>query len=168
MTQHPPGSDVCVISTGGTFDKSYDPVSESMQLSGRSSIPDILADCGATDIAFEQVMQIDSLAMTDASRQTIADVAAKLGYGRYVIVHGTSTMMETARKFQDLRLKGVHVFTGAMVPFCYKQTEASFNLGGAIALARALPEGVYVYMHGRIFDPAHARKDIAAARFVDE
>ena len=91
-----------------------------------------------------------------------------MGYGRYVVVHGTSTMLETARKFQQLGLDGVYVFTGAMVPFCYKQTEASFNLGGAIALARTLPKGIYVHMHGRIFDPAASRKDVAAARFVDE
>ncbi len=122
---------VCVISTGGTFDKSYDPVSESMRLSGRSSIPDILADCSVENITFEPVMQIDSLAMTDASRQAIADVAQRLGYARYVIVHGTSTMLETARKFQDLRLSRQCMFTGAMVLLGYKQSRGVASISAA-------------------------------------
>jgi L-asparaginase len=157
---------VHVVATGGTFDKVYDPSRERLDLIAPSSIPKILAACGVAHVDFHPLMQIDSQTMDDAVRGRILDYARGLEGGRVVIVHGTSSLTETARYFQRAGVAGTYVFTGAMVPFAYSPIEASFNLGGAIALAATLPDGVHVHMHGEIFDPREAEKDVPAARIV--
>jgi L-asparaginase len=157
---------VCVVSTGGTFEKVYDPISERMTFSGISCVPTIFRQCmaGATD--FKQIMQVDSLVMDDDQRNDLFKYVTSLDYRKVVIIHGTSSLLLTARMFQDANLDAVYVFTGAMTPFSHSQTEASFNLGGAIALARCLEHGVLLYMHGEIFDPTFCEKDTTRARFV--
>ena len=158
---------VQIVSTGGTFEKIYNPPTESMTLSAPSCIPDILAAAGVERAAFHSLMQIDSQDMTDADRRRVLAYVAALEGERFVVVHGTSTMVETARLFAaELAGKGVYVFTGAMVPFSHSPIEASFNLGGALALARSAAPGIYIHMHGQVFDPAHTAKDVARARFV--
>lgn len=157
---------VGVISLGGTFDKSYDPVPEKMVFSGTSCIPGILRTCGVETVAFEALMQVDSNDLTDALIRSILETVRRGGLRRLVIVHGTSAMVETAVLFATSDLTGTYVFTGAMVPFSHSHIEASFNLGGAIALASTLPAGTYIHMHGQVFDPLKVRKDVAIARFV--
>jgi L-asparaginase len=158
---------ICVVSTGGTFDKSYDASSESMTFLEPSCIPRILGDCLVGDFSFNQIMQIDSLRMDDGIRTEIVGLIQKADFKRFVIVHGTSRMTETGKFLQQLPSIGTVVLTGAMVPYRYDATEAAFNLGGAIALARYLPSGVYMYMHGRVFDPSHTDKDESVPRFVE-
>ncbi len=159
-------SGVRIVSTGGTFDKVYDPVTERMRLTGASCIPTILGKAGATSIAVDSPLSIDSLEMTAAMR---ADLLAHVrNFPRVVVVHGSGSIVETARFFLDSGVRGTIVFTGAMIPFSCDPVEASFNLGGAVALAATLGPGVTIYMHGELFDPRHARKDQAIARLVHE
>jgi L-asparaginase len=160
------GEAVCVISTGGTFEKVYDPVSENMTFSGESCIPGILSECLNTTVSFRSMMQIDSRELTKDRRKEIVSYVANLECRKVVIVHGTSSIIETAKAFQNAKLDGVYVFTGAMTPFHYNQTEASFNIGGAIALCQCIQKGVYLFMHGEIFDPSRSRKDTTKGRFV--
>jgi L-asparaginase len=44
------------------------------------------------------------------------------------------------------------VLLGAMVPYQFKQSDALFNLGCAIAAVQTLENGVYITMNGRIFN----------------
>jgi L-asparaginase len=157
---------VCVVSTGGTFEKMYDPVLEHMAFSGVSIVPHILSEAGVENVPFRQIAEIDSLKMTDEERSDIISYVLNLEFRRVVIIHGTSSLLTTARLIQNANPDGVYIFTGAIVPFRYRKTEASFNLGGAIALARCIARGVFVYMHGEIFDPAFAEKDSNKLRFI--
>jgi L-asparaginase len=136
-----------------------------MIFTGESCVPNILYACGS-EIEFKQIMQIDSNEMDENVRNEILRYVKSLDYGRVVIIHGTSSILETAKLLKSSHLEGVYVLTGAMIPFRCSRTEASFNLGGAIALARYATRGVYVYMHGEIFDPLQALKDVSRARFV--
>ncbi len=159
-------SRVRVVATGGTFEKIYDPRSESMGFSGRSCIPLIFEACGVSRVALDPLMQMDSLDMDEAIRTgLLAHVRGSVGR-RFVIVHGTGTLVETALRFAEARLDCTVVLTGAMIPFSVDPIEASFNLGGAIALAATAPPGTSIYMHGEIFDPFETVKDTAIARFV--
>jgi L-asparaginase len=87
-------------------------------------------------------------------------------YRRVVITHGTDTMIDTARALTSVSGKAI-VLTGAMQPVAFKETDAPFNVGCAIAAVQVLPEGVYLVMNGRIFDPQTIRKDVARDRFVE-
>ena len=91
--------DVRILITGGTLDKIHDPFTESLAFSqdGATQIPEIL-HYGRCDFpAIQQVMQIDSLHMTDDHRGQIVAAITAAPESAIVITHGTSTMGETAR-----------------------------------------------------------------------
>jgi L-asparaginase len=58
------------------------------------------------------------------------------------------------------------VFTGALAPARFAESDAHFNLGMAIAAVQCLAHGVYITMNGQVFTAGHVRKDRASARFV--
>lgn len=45
-------------------------------------------------------------------------------------------------------------------------SDAALNLGSAMCAARTHPPGVYVVMHGTVFNVATVRKDKAQGRFA--
>ncbi len=59
------------------------------------------------------------------------------------------------------------VLTGAMQPAAFVQSDAAFNIGCAILALQTLPEGVYIVMNGKVFDPRRVRKNIALDRFEE-
>lgn len=147
-----------IFSVGGTIDKVYfDKLSEYQV--GFPSIRDILE---ALPIAFEyeieSLLRKDSLDMTDEDRALIrarveADPADKI-----LITHGTDRMVNTGQALGDIPGKCI-VLTGAMEPAHYKSSDAVFNVGVAIGAISSMPDGVYIAMNGRIFDPFKCRKN---------
>jgi L-asparaginase len=59
------------------------------------------------------------------------------------------------------------VLTGAMQPARFRLTDAVFNIASAMMAAQILPEGVFIAMNGRIFDPFVARKNVELNRFEE-
>jgi L-asparaginase len=81
-----------------------------------------------------------------------------------VVTHGTDTMIQTALALLGLPGK-VIVLTGSMQPARFRQSDAVFNIAAAVTAVQLLPEGVYLAMNGRIFDPRTTRKNAALNRF---
>ena len=110
-------------------------------------------------------MMKDSLDFTDADRTLILKAVEKARETCIVISHGTGTMAETARFLKD-RISGkTVVLTGAMRPYSFGRSDASFNMGAAILAAQLLPDGVYGVMNGRAFRADQLTKDTDAGRF---
>jgi L-asparaginase len=59
------------------------------------------------------------------------------------------------------------VMTGALSPARFRGSDAEFNIGCAIGAVQSLQPGVYIAMNGRIWNPEHVRKNVAANRFED-
>ena len=77
-----------------------------------------------------------------------------------VIIHGTDTMVDTAKTIKKNKPRGkVIVITGAMIPYSIKQSDAMFNFGSALAAAQLLTPGVWISMNGRIFGADDVRKN---------
>lgn len=141
-----------IITTGGTFDKCYDPLIGLLGFT-QSLVPALLAPARlAPSPAIEPLMAIDSLHMRDEHRAAIVAACRQSEETRIVIVHGTDTMVETATALAHAALPATIVLTGAMVPASIKRSDAAFNLGFAVASAQTLPAGVWIAMNGR----AHA------------
>ena len=87
---------VGVLITGGTLDKVHDTATESLVLDGQTRVPEIFDQGRATISRFKNLMQIDSLDMTDASRAQILKAVKAAPETRLVITHGTGTMELTA------------------------------------------------------------------------
>jgi L-asparaginase/Glu-tRNA(Gln) amidotransferase subunit D len=53
-----------------------------------------------------------------------------------------------------------------MTPLGFERSDGLQNLTESLFAARTLPRGVWIVMHGQVFDVDHARKDHEHARFI--
>jgi L-asparaginase len=155
-----------IFSVGGTIDKVYfDQLSE--YLVGFPSVREIL---DGLPIAFEydveSLLRKDSLDMDEADRERVLTHVAADPNLKILITHGTDTMIETAQKLSAITDKCI-VLTGAMEPARFKSSDAVFNVGVAVGAVSALPNGVYIAMNGRIFNPFKCRKNRAKRIFEE-
>jgi len=148
-----------IIITGGTFDKHYDEIRGSLTFKD-SHLPEILKFVRCTvPIELELNQLIDSLDMHQSNRLKVLESCRRAAEGQIVITHGTDTMVETAAVLGSARLDKTIVMTGAMVPYIFNNSDAVFNLGGALAAVQLLPHGVYISMNGRVFGWDRVRKN---------
>lgn len=165
-------SDIHFILTGGTIEKSYDPLTEKPELRYSSILPKYLETIVKLypEIQFQTVSQIDSSQMTDEIRAQIKDAIESSEHKRVVIIHGTSTMPETARFLKE-NLKDndkTVVLTGAMIPLKeFAMSDAGFNLGYALAKAQDINSGVYIAMNAKLFDADNVKKNTQIGRFEE-
>ncbi|MBU3724567.1 MAG: asparaginase [Burkholderiaceae bacterium] len=148
------------LSCGGTIEKIY--LAESGQLGfDRSRISDWLKTCRiAQPWRAETLMLIDSLEMNDTHRLELAKKIAATAETRIVVIHGTDTMVESAKVVMTHRQPHqTVVFTGAMVPASLETSDAFFNLGLATGAAQQSDPGVYIAMSGEIFAADRVRKN---------
>ena len=153
-----------IVTTGGTIDKIYFDDKSSFQV-GDPQIGQILTEL---DVAFRfeviALMRKDSLHMDDEDRAKIRDAIAGQPHRHVLVTHGTDTMVETAQALSGVTGKVV-VLTGALNPALFKGSDAVFNVGCAVGAVQTLPDGVYIAMNGRVWDPARVRKNRDANRF---
>lgn len=147
-----------ILTTGGTIDKVYfDRLSE-YQI-GDPQITEILRPVHpAFAFDVESVARKDSLDLTDEDRRRVRQKVEAEAADRILITHGTDTMRETGRVLAGIPGKTI-VLTGALAPAVFKESDATFNVGFALACAQTLPPGVYLAMNGAVFDPFHVRKN---------
>lgn len=158
MLQH-----LTIVATGGTIDKIYFDDKSTFQI-GAPQIGDILTALGVA-FAFDVIalMRKDSLHMTDADRDLVRRTIQAQPHRHVLVTHGTDTMVETARVL-DIPGK-VIVLTGALNPARFQGSDAVFNIGCAVGAIQALPDGVYIAMNGRVWNPQRVRKNRDANRF---
>lgn len=155
-----------IVTTGGTIDKIYFDDKSEFQI-GDPQIGEILRTLGVA-FTFEVIpaMRKDSLHMDDQDRALIREAIERQPHRHVLVTHGTDTMVETARALGGIEGK-VTVLTGALNPALFRGSDAVFNVGCAVGAVQALPDGVYIAMNGRIWDPARVRKNVEANRFEE-
>ncbi|MEI6666979.1 MAG: asparaginase domain-containing protein [Acidobacteriota bacterium] len=156
-----------ILITGGTFDKQYDEIHGRLHFA-ESHLPEMLrlGRC-KLDVTVRTVMLVDSLELTDADRELVAQNCCQAPETQIVITHGTDTMVETARVVARSVVGKTVVLTGAMVPYAFGSSDGLFNLGSALSFVQALPPGVYVAMNGRCFPWNRVRKNREAGVFEE-
>ena len=156
---------IVVITTGGTIDKAYFDALSAYKI-GEPMVKKML-DVANVTLPFRvvELFRKDSLDLTDQDRKALYETVAALDTDRVVITHGTDTMTESAKVLASIAGKTI-VFTGALSPARFAESDAMFNLGMAVAAVQTLPPGVYVAMSGQVFRGDQVRKDREHARFV--
>ncbi|HRQ64730.1 MAG TPA: asparaginase domain-containing protein [Xanthomonadaceae bacterium] len=159
--------ELLIVTTGGTIDKIYFDDKSDFQV-GEPQIGRILQELG---VAFRfrviPILRKDSLYIDDADRELIRRTVEAQDTRHVLITHGTDSMVQTARALAGLSDK-VIVLTGSLNPALFRGSDAVFNVGTAVGAVQALPEGVYIAMNGRIWDPMRVRKNVEANRFEAE
>ena len=155
-----------IITTGGTIDKVYFDAKSEYEV-GDPQIGEVLKLAHvALPHTVLPLMRKDSLELTDGDRQLIRKVIEESGDRMILVTHGTDTMTETGVALAGIPDKTI-VLTGALLPARFRDNDAIFNIGFALAAVQALPAGVYIAMNGRIHEPSKVRKDRDLNRFVE-
>ena len=159
-----------LITTGGTIEKIYSEQTGQVE-NLTAKIDRYLHQLRLPDALIEvtPLMNKDSLEMTEEDRELVLSVVkAKISDAPVVITHGTDTMVETGTLLKQ-RLpeeKYPVILTGAMTPLGFERSDGLQNLTESLFAARLLRPGVWIVMHGQVFDVDHARKDREQSRFV--
>ena len=155
-----------IFTTGGTIDKIYFGANSEFQV-GDPQIGALLEESQvAFDFDVESIMRKDSLDLTDEDRRVMHDRIADDQCDRFLLTHGTDTMVETGKALSDIEDKTI-VLTGSLQPIRFRGSDGLFNIAYAVAATQLLKPGVYIAMHGRIFDPRRTRKNTEKQRFED-
>ncbi len=148
-----------IFITGGTLDKEYRQADGELVLT-KTHVNEILSlgKC-SLDVDLEIIMLKDSLFMDEHDRRIILEKCLECVHENIVITHGTDTMAETAHVLGPKLAGRTVVLVGAMIPFTFRDSDAVFNMGFALAAAQTLPHGVYIAMNARIFRWDNVRKN---------
>lgn len=157
--------DVVIITTGGTIEKTYDEFDGSLENRGTSIKNRIMNKLRLpyTNIYVYPLLSKDSLYMDENDRilicQTIKDQLKR--NCPIVVLHGTDTMSLSAEHcFKEIsELKVPVVFTGAMVPMGFEDTDATQNVTEALLASKLLAPGFYISFHNQIFHVPNVRKN---------
>lgn len=153
-----------IITTGGTFDKVYYDALSEFSIGDPMAEP-LLHEAGVQcAYRIESLLKKDSLEFTDADRQHLANSIVQCPEDKILVIHGTDTMTHSAQYLSNLGNKTV-VFTGAMQPARMRSSDAPFNLGFAFGVLQCLPAGVYIAMHGQVFNADNVHKNRQQGRF---
>ncbi len=156
-----------IFITGGTFDKEYNEINGTLFFKD-THLPEMLklGRC-RVEVDIRTLMMVDSLELTDADRELIADHCIKSDEDKIVITHGTDTMAQTAELLAAKNIDKTIILTGALIPYKFGSSDGLFNLGSALAFVQSLPKGVYVAMNGRYFPAGKVRKNKQTGVFED-
>jgi L-asparaginase len=170
---------ITLITTGGTIEKTYDEQSGQL-LNRRSIVQRMLRRLRLEDatIGIIELLSKDSLHLTDADRQQIADVvratagtrSAPGHTGGVVILHGTDTLAVTGEKLcADIPDPAVPIIlTGAMRPYEMSRSDALQNLTEALFATGIARPAVYASAHGRLLSFPGVRKDRERGTFTKD
>ncbi|MFA5902836.1 MAG: asparaginase domain-containing protein [Desulfobacula sp.] len=155
------------FSVGGTIDKVYFDALSKYEV-GDPNVRDILQNARVNfDYEITALLKKDSLELTEQDRLIVLEAVRNDLNDKIIITHGTDTMIETAIALGSIKGK-VIVLTGAIEPAKFKDSDAMFNIGTAVAAVQVLPAGVYLAISGRIFTPDNVRKNRAQKQFEEK
>lgn len=172
---------------GGTIDKDYPRLTAgyAFEYGNESAATRILNTHPNLGITYDvtSVCKKDSLEMTDLDRDMLIGSIRKilvqrsmgnfLPAARIVITHGTDTMIETAKfvqtQIRDYNANAVIAFTGATKPERFVDSDASFNLGSAIAATSCCsPGSLVICMNGNVLPADKCIRDEKLGLFVPQ
>lgn len=157
---------ILIISTGGTFNKVYDPIKGEFVIDKSSQALEEIASKWLCEFEILNIIGKDSLEMTNQDRLELLATISHSDYHSILIVHGTDTMDLTASYLADADLEKSIVITGAMVPYSVDPVEATANLASAFGYINALQkEGIFIAMNGVIGSYDKVKKDRSKGRF---
>lgn len=157
------------IIMGGTIDSDFSPSNDAVVPKSKSIIPTYIKNLQLKPkTIFTTVCLKDSRQLAREDLQKMAKAIEDSPAVHLIVTHGTYTMSDSAR-YAELnvgRKDQVIIFTGSMIPLDgFKMSDASFNLGFALAKLAMLDAGVYVCMNGEVLTAGESNKFIQNGKF---
>ncbi len=156
---------ISLITTGGTIEKKYDEA-EGVLVNKESLIRETILNVlrlPYSQIFLRSLLSKDSLQFTDEDRALLLNaIKEELALKRRVLVlHGTDTMSLSAKYcFENLKNVSLPVvFTGAMKPIGFVDSDATQNVVEGLLALKILPPGFYISFHNKIFKVPNVTKN---------
>lgn len=147
-----------VFMTGGTIDSAYSGAVDTVLPNRRSVMPEYFKNLRlGRRLKFSPIAMKDSRDITAGDRKALLQKIQTSPYRKILVTHGTYTMAETAELLHAMLCETelVVVLTGSLLPLRgFAPSDASFNLGYAVAQLDLLRPGVYICMSGQTYRAA--------------
>ena len=162
---------IAVLGMGGTIDKDYPRTTMGYAFEiDEPAATRIFAQMpfAGAEWRVESICRKDSTEIDEADREALVAAVRRSPERRIIVTHGTDTLIETA---QFVLASGaaegkVVALTGAMKPERFKDSDAAFNMGGAVVATDALPLGsVVVVMGGRAMAASECVRNLETGVF---
>ncbi|CAA6825007.1 MAG: Asparaginase [uncultured Sulfurovum sp.] len=158
--------EILIISTGGTFNKVYDPLTGTLEIDKESKAVEQIASKWLCKLHLLNIIGKDSLDINTSDRQALVENIRKSTYQYIIVIHGTDTMDITASYLDKAKLDKSIILTGAMVPYSIDPTEATANLASAYGYTHLLKNsGIYIAMNGVIDNYLSIKKNRIEGKF---
>ncbi|HFC03957.1 MAG TPA: asparaginase [Nitratifractor salsuginis] len=158
---------VTLLSTGGTFNKIYDPIAGELRVDPTARAVMQIAEAWRCRLKLVPIIGKDSLEMDAKDRERIAQAIREEKNRKILIVHGTDTIDKSAaylaERFRDRQI----LLTGAMIPWSIDPVEATANLASALGwMLGNETSGTYIAMHGLILPHDQIVKERKQGLFI--
>ena len=156
---------IFVFTTGGTIEKTYSEFDGSLRNRNSMLKKRLLSRLRLPHLKVEliEVMAKDSLDMVDEDREAIfKSVSNRFEQGvPSIVLHGTDTMAQTIEYFYKRNPSPPVpiVFTGAMKPMGFEDSDAMQNFTEALMAVQVLQPGIYLSFHSHLFEAPNLRKN---------
>ena len=156
---------IAFIQTGGTIDKDYPKATKGWAFEIAEPAFNRILEKLNPSFSYKsyEVLKKDSQEITLEDREKLKAICESISEDKIIITHGTDTMAETAKFLSDIN-KTI-VITGAMKPERFSNSDASINLGAAIAACQTLNEGSYLVMHGMVIPHDQVQRDLQTGKY---
>lgn len=156
-----------IISTGGTFNKIYNPLNGELFIDKESKAVKEIASKWLCEFEIINIIGKDSLNITNQDRLLLLATINQSKHDDIIVIHGTDTMDITAKYLADGDLYKRIVLTGAIVPYSINPVEATANLASSFGYLQTLTdEGVYIAMNGAFGSYKKIIKDKKKGKFI--
>tara|TARA_B110000285_G_C14835585_1_gene472927 strand:+ start:247 stop:732 length:486 start_codon:yes stop_codon:yes gene_type:complete len=155
------------IQTGGTIDKDYPHTTKGWAFEFGEPATNRILEKLNPSFEYEVLTscQKDSLEITEEDRNSLAKLIQSHKENKFIITHGTDTMMETATFLKERIRDKLIIITGAMRPERFSNSEAAVNVGCAIATANLMENGVFIAMHGVVKRETEIKRDLETGKY---
>jgi len=158
---------ILIISTGGTFNKVYNPINGELIIDEESKALEEIASKWLCKFEIINIIGKDSLNITNQDRLLLLATINQSKYDDIIVIHGTDTMDLTAEYLADADIDKRIVLTGTMVPYSIDPIEATANFASAFGYLQTLTDdGVYITMHGLFGSYTKIIKDKKNGKFI--
>ena len=155
-----------ILNSGGTFNKRYNKRNGELEVPYDSQAVESILKYIDVPYDMAGVIFKDSLEMDINDRKMLASIIMESKDDKFLIVHGTDTMKETAEFLSEIFEDRKIILTGAMKPFEIDKIESTLNLGLSMGFLKACKtNGVYICMNGYIESWDKIEKNTQLGRF---
>jgi L-asparaginase len=140
-----------ILNIGGTFNKKYNPLNGELEVPYNNEAIETILKSVYEKYDLAGVIFKDSIDMDLNDRKMLANIIMESKDDKFLIIHGTDTIHESAEFLSEIFEDRKIILTGAMRPFEIDNIESTLNFGIAMGFLKAQEKnGVYISMNGYV------------------